>query len=159
MGNREGNILKQIYPPFSPLVPIPLAHNSSFLPITRLPTFFPSKTPQGTLDEAVVGRKNGTCTFFRSSPLDARPSDHRIASFTIFFSPPPQTAIPYLCSTAFYAPPRTVPRLILRDHPPYNPPFLRHPPSVHEMFSSANISARMNRKKRIHDFLRNYSCN
>lgn len=94
MGNREGNILKQIYPPFSPLVPIPLAHNSSFLPITRLPTFFPSKTPQGILDEAVVGRKNGTCTFFRSSPLDARPSDHRIASFTIFFSPLPK--LPFL---------------------------------------------------------------
>lgn len=110
-------MLKQKYPPFSPLVR--LAHNSSFLPITRLPTFFPSKTPQGTLDEAVVGRKNGTCTFFRSSPLDARLSAHRIASFTIFFSPlssppPSQTAIPYLCSTAFYAPPRTVPRLILR---------------------------------------------
>lgn len=90
-------MLKQKYPPFSPLVR--LAHNSSFLPITRLPTFFPSKTPQGTLDEAVVGRKNGTCTFFRSSPLDARLSAHRIASFTIFFSPlssPPPPLLPFL---------------------------------------------------------------
>lgn len=75
----------KIHPPFSPLLPIHLAHNSSFLPITRLPTFFPPKTPQGTLDEAIVGRKNRTCTFFRSSPFDARPSTHRIASFTVFF--------------------------------------------------------------------------
>lgn len=126
----------KIHPPFSPLLPIHLVHNSSFLPITRLPTFFPLKTPQGTLDEAVVGRKNRTCTFFRSSPFDARPSTHRIASFTIFFFPPhPQTAIPYLCSTAFYAPPRTVPRPILRDHShspplPY-PPFFLHPPREH----------------------------
>lgn len=62
-------------------------------------TFFPPKTPQGTLDEAVVGRKNRTLHVL---PLPSVHPSNRLVHHLLF--PPHQgTVIPYLCSTAFYA--------------------------------------------------------
>lgn len=72
-------------------------------------TFFPPKTPQGTLDEAVVGRKNRTLHVL---PILSLPSTHRIASFTIFFSLPTPEPSFLIC-----VPPRFTPSTSNRPSP------------------------------------------